>query len=195
MECLLTCSPREIGLGAAELRARNLVRPEDMPYRVGTSLFGSDLVYENADFPRALATAVEAAGLYRGGRGRRGGDRIALASAAGRDRRSGQFRTARICVDPDGTVAVASGISLRPRPVHDLCPGLRRGAGSTFDSVSVQLGDTDLVPFGRGAFAARGAPMGANAVLGAAQRPRKLPITPRCFCNVVPPSSTSRKGS
>jgi CO/xanthine dehydrogenase Mo-binding subunit len=36
----------------------------------------------------------------------------------------------------------------------------------------VRLGDTDLVPFGRGAFAARGAVMGANAVLGAAQRLR-----------------------
>jgi carbon-monoxide dehydrogenase large subunit len=33
----------------------------------------------------------------------------------------------------------------------------------------VRLGDTQLVPFGRGAFAARGAVMGANAVLAATQ--------------------------
>src|SRR5262249_58950385 len=44
--------------------------------------------------------------------------------------------------------------------------------GVPFESVSVRLGDTELMPFGRGAFAARGAVMGANAVLAAARRVR-----------------------
>ena len=37
------------------------------------------------------------------------------------------------------------------------------------ESVSVRLGDTGLMPFGRGAFAARGAVIGANAVFSATQ--------------------------
>ena len=35
--------------------------------------------------------------------------------------------------------------------------------------MSVRLGDTGLMPFGRGAFAARGAVIGANAVFSATQ--------------------------
>ena len=52
MECLLDVLAKEIGLERrSELRAHNLVRPDDMPYRVGTSLLGNDMVLENADFP------------------------------------------------------------------------------------------------------------------------------------------------
>ena len=62
VECLLDVLAKQIGLGAAELRARNLVGPRTCPTRIGTALFGKGLVYENADFPRALATAIDASG-------------------------------------------------------------------------------------------------------------------------------------
>ena len=41
------------------------------------------------------------------------------------------------------------------------------------DRVTVRMGDTGLLPFGRGAFASRGGVVGANAVAGAAQRLRE----------------------
>jgi carbon-monoxide dehydrogenase large subunit len=44
--------------------------------------------------------------------------------------------------------------------------------GVAFDRVNVRMGDTDLIAFGRGAFASRGAIFGANAVAGAAERLR-----------------------
>jgi carbon-monoxide dehydrogenase large subunit len=44
--------------------------------------------------------------------------------------------------------------------------------GVDFERVNVRLGDTQLMPFGRGAFASRGAIFGANAVAGAAQKLR-----------------------
>ncbi|HEY6993693.1 MAG TPA: xanthine dehydrogenase family protein molybdopterin-binding subunit [Xanthobacteraceae bacterium] len=174
MECLLDVLAKEIGLGAAELRARNLVHPEEMPYRVGTSLFGNELVYENADFSRALATALEAAGYSEQVEIAADGDRIAYGIGCGVE--TGglvNFESARIRVDPDGTVAVASGISSQGQGQFTTYAQVCAEAlGVPFDCVSVKLGDTDLVPFGRGAFAARGAVMGANAVLGAAQRLR-----------------------
>ena len=40
MECLLDVLAKEIGWKRRELRAHNLVRPADMPYRVGTTLLG-----------------------------------------------------------------------------------------------------------------------------------------------------------
>ena len=96
---------KEIGLPAAALRARNLVRPHEMPYRVGTSLLGHDLVYENADFPRALASALEAAGYNEQVEIATDGDRIAYGIGCGVE--TGglvNFESARVRVDPDGTV-------------------------------------------------------------------------------------------
>ena len=49
--------------------------------------------------------------------------------------------------------------------------------GVDFERVRVRLGDTQLVPFGRGAFASRGAIFGANAVLGAAELLRSRILT------------------
>jgi carbon-monoxide dehydrogenase large subunit len=83
MECLVDVLAKEIGVGAAELRARNLVRPQEMPYRVGTSLFGHPLIYENADFPRALATAVEVSGYTEQIEIASNGDRIAYGMGCG----------------------------------------------------------------------------------------------------------------
>ena len=174
LECLLDVIAKEIGSSAAELRARNLVRPEDMPYRVGTSLFGNDLVYESADFPGALATAIEAARYTEEVEIAPSGDRVAYGIGCGVE--TGglvNFESARVRVDPDGTVAIASGISSQGQGQFTTYAQVCAEAlGVPFERISVRLGDTDLVPFGRGAFAARGAVMGANAVLGAAQRLR-----------------------
>ena len=78
-----TCSRRRSACGAAELRARNLVRPQDMPYRAGTSCWGKDLVYENADFPRALASASRQAGYTEQVEISTDGDRIAYGIGCG----------------------------------------------------------------------------------------------------------------
>jgi aerobic carbon-monoxide dehydrogenase large subunit len=174
MECLLDVLAKEIGLQAAELRARNIVRPADMPYRVGTTLLGADMIYENSDFPRAFETALEASGFTEKVEITPEGQRIAYGIGCGVE--TGglvNFESAHIRVDPDGTVAVASGMSSQgqgQRTTYAQVCADTLGVPSA--SVSVQLGDTGLIHFGRGAFAARGAVMGASAVFGAAQRLR-----------------------
>src|SRR5262249_40228953 len=151
-----------------------LVRPQEMPYRVGTSLFGNDLVYESADFPRALAVALDAAGYNEQVEIASDGNRIAYGIGCGIE--TGglvNFESARVRVDPDGTVSVASGISSQGQGQFTTYAQVCAEAlGVPFESVSVRLGDTELMPFGRGAFAARGAVMGANAVLAAARQVR-----------------------
>ena len=174
MECLLDVLAKEIGLRASELRARNLVRSDDMPYRVGTSLLGNDLIYENADFPRALAAAIEVSGYTEQVEIAPDGDRIAYGIGCGVE--TGglvNFESAQIRVDPDGTVTVASGMSSQGQGQFTTYAQVCAEAlGVPFTNVSVRLGDTDLLPFGRGAFAARGAIIGANAVHEAARRLR-----------------------
>ncbi len=116
VECLLDVLAKQIGLGAAELRARNLVRPQDMPYATGTALFGKGLVYENADFPRALATAIDASGYTEEVEISTNGDRIAYGIGCGVE--TGglvNFESARVRIDGDGGVVVTSGMFLRGR--------------------------------------------------------------------------------
>lgn len=175
MECLLDVLAKEVGLGAAALRARNIVRPADMPYRVGTTLLGEEMVYENADFPLALQTALTVSGFTEKVETTPGGERIAYGIGCGIE--TGglvNFESARIRVDPDGSVVVASGMSSQGQgQLTTYAQVCAETLGVPLANVSVRLGDTGLVNFGRGAFAARGAVMGASAVFGAAQRLRE----------------------
>ena len=174
LECLLDVLAKQIGISAAGLRSRNLVRPQEMPYRSGTSLFGNVIVYENSDFTDTFAIALQESGYDEKVEIASNGDRIAYGIGCGVE--TGglvNFESARVRLDPDGTVAIASGMSSQGQgQLTAYAQVCAEALGVAFESVSVRLGDTDLVPFGRGAFAARGAVMGANAVLGAAQRLR-----------------------
>jgi len=171
MECLIDVLAKQMGCRTADLRARSLVRPADMPYRVGTTLLGNDLIYENADFHQALTAAIEASGYSEQVEVSVDGERIAYGIGCGVE--TGglvNFESAQVRVDPDGSVAVRSGMSSQGQgQVTTFAQVCAETLGVPFDSVSVRLGDTGLLPFGRGAFAARGAVIGANAVLSAAQ--------------------------
>jgi carbon-monoxide dehydrogenase large subunit/6-hydroxypseudooxynicotine dehydrogenase subunit gamma len=76
-------------------------------------------------------------------------------------------------INPDGTVSVSTGMSSQGQgQLTTYAQVCAEALGVALDRVSVRLGDTHLMPFGRGAFAARGAVIGANAVHGAAMRLR-----------------------
>ena len=56
---LLDRAARELELDRAELRRRNLIQPDEMPYAVGlTFRDGKPLVYHGGDFPRGQKTAL-----------------------------------------------------------------------------------------------------------------------------------------
>ncbi|HEY7244246.1 MAG TPA: xanthine dehydrogenase family protein molybdopterin-binding subunit [Xanthobacteraceae bacterium] len=174
LECVLDVLAKETGASARDLRARNLVRRQEMPYRTGTSLFGNGLVYESSDFTGTFATALRESGYSEQIEIAPNGDRIAYGIGCGVE--TGglvNFESASVRLDPDGSVAITSGMSSQGQgQLTTYAQVCAQALGVAFESVSVRLGDTHLIPFGRGAFAARGAVMGANAVLGAAQRLR-----------------------
>ena len=60
MERLMDRVARELGIDRAEVRARNIIQPEQMPYAPGlTFRDGKPLVYASGDFPRSQRRAVE----------------------------------------------------------------------------------------------------------------------------------------
>ncbi|MDO9217198.1 MAG: molybdopterin-dependent oxidoreductase, partial [Lacisediminimonas sp.] len=129
---------------------------------------------ESGDYPQMLARTVEESGYSREVEQLPGGERAAWGLACGLELTGFiNFESARIRIEPTGAVRVWSGMSSQGQGQFTtyarVCADI---LGVSIDDVTVDLGDTDMLAFGRGAFGSRGAVMGANAVAGAAARMR-----------------------
>jgi carbon-monoxide dehydrogenase large subunit len=164
VERMLDKAARLLGLGADEIRRRNLIGPSEMPYR--TALLDS---YDCGDFPAVLEKALEladwsgfearkassaAGGMLRG----RGLSFFVEVSALSNERMSVQF-------DPTGQVTVIAGTFSHGQGHHTLYSQMVHDwLGVPFDSISVVDGDTDIVPYGGGTYASRSVTVGGSAL-------------------------------
>jgi carbon-monoxide dehydrogenase large subunit len=69
---------RRLGVDPVELRRRNLVQPEEMPYDTGVQFGGSPIVYDSGDFPGLLGAAAAALGYEDLRRRQARGERIGV---------------------------------------------------------------------------------------------------------------------
>ncbi len=180
VETLVDRAALQLGIDAAELRRRNLVRPGDLPYATATGFGGLGFDFLGGDFPALLDRTIEESGYGEAVQTRLDGARIAWGLAGGVDV-SGvvDYESARVRIDPSGDVLVHSGMSSQGQGQATTFAQIAAEAlGAETDRVSVAMGDTALLSFGRGAFASRGAIMGGSAVLEAARalRSRTLEI-------------------
>ena len=169
-ECLIDVMAKEIGIAAIELRRRNLIRPADLPYKPGPRLLGSEIRFESGDFPAMLELALKTSGYVEDVEVAPDGTRIGWGLACGIEAGGFvNFETAHVFIDIRGNVTVFSGMTTQGQgQLTTYAQVCAETLGCDFERVSVLMGDTRLVPFGRGAFASRGAIFGANAVRGAA---------------------------
>ena len=172
------------GIDPVEIRRRNLVPADAMPY---TTPIGP--TYDCGDFPaileRALAsadhdgfaerrTASEAAGLLRG---------IGIASfvessgvapsrlAGAMGARVGFFESAEIRVDREGCVQALLGTHNHGQGhATTFAQILSARFGVPLDRVDIVEGDTGAVPFGTGTFGSRSIAVGGSALHRAADR-------------------------
>lgn len=170
-ECLVDVMAKELGISAIDLRRRNMIRPADLPYEPGPPLLGSKIRFESGNFPTMLETTVKASGFVEEVEVAPDGSRIGWGLACGIEAGGFvNFETAHVRIDIQGNVTVLSGMSTQGQgqltTYAQVCAEI---LGADFERVNVRMGDTQLVPFGRGAFASRGAIFGANAVRGAAE--------------------------
>lgn len=179
IERVMDLVARELGLDRAEIRRRNLIRPEEMPYDMGIPYRDTVPVrYEPADFPGQLEAALEAfdyeGWLERQVAARTQGRRIGIGIAAFVEGSGhGPFEGAIVRVDESGHVTVISGA--RPHGQgHEtvLSQVVADQLGVRPEDVDVRTGDTGLLAYGRGSFASRTAVMAGNAAATAAARLR-----------------------
>jgi carbon-monoxide dehydrogenase large subunit len=171
VERIVDAAARQIGLPPAELRRRNFIRPEQMPYR--TAL---DLVYDSGDFARNMDDALRAAGA----------DGFPARRAAARE--AGKYRglgcstyieqcggggdeMAELRFDPSGSVTLLIGTQSSGQG-HQTAYAqvVADRLGVPFEQVRVMQGDSDAVSFGRGTGGSRSLPVGGVAVQNAAQK-------------------------
>jgi aerobic carbon-monoxide dehydrogenase large subunit len=165
----------ELGIDRIELRRRNMIPPEAMPFRTGL-----DYTYDSGDFPRGLDMALEEAGwsgfparrAESEARGRLRGIGLAMAiESAGGPHRNPLEEAAEVRFDSGGTVTLLMG-SHNHGQGHETV--FRQIAGSRLgiapDRIRVVCGDTDQVAHGRGTIGSRSMMAAGGALVGAAER-------------------------
>jgi aerobic carbon-monoxide dehydrogenase large subunit len=182
MERVLDLGARALGLDPVAIRRRNLIGPADLPYTSATRL-----VHDSPSYPVCFEKVVEAVGyeafrteqawLRRQGRYVGVGFAVyneltGLGQAASAGPRM-PFRTghegATVRLDPSGAVTVLAGVTSQGQGLETTMAQLVASELTVpVEAVSVVLGDTDVTPFGLGAFASRQAVIGGGAALRAA---------------------------
>ncbi len=181
MERALDLAASRLGLDPLELRRRNLVRPDQMPYSTGLLYRdGQPIVYDSGDYPAALTTVASMVRDKRGGGTARAGAGGAAETRTGfgvamyvEGTGIGPFEGASVEIRDDGTLVVRVG-SCSQGQGHRTAFAQICAAVFQLDPERVQVvgGDSDAIAYGWGTVASRSAVVGGNAVSNAAHEVR-----------------------
>ena len=162
MERTLDLVARELDIDCAEIRRRNLIPTEAMPYEMGLIFRdGAPVIYDSGDYPECQRLALERAD-YAGFEGRR-----KAALAAGRyigigianaveGTGLGPFEGATIRVKPSGRVSLLTGAAPQGQAhVTTMAQLCADELNLPLESIDVVTGDTNAVSLGVGTFASR----------------------------------------
>jgi carbon-monoxide dehydrogenase large subunit len=193
MESVIDSAARALDISGEQIRRRNFIRPDDIPYRMP-----SRLVDDSGHYAACLDKAVKLAGFdeqaHRAEQQRRtaaGEPRLGVGFACyneltglGRAASAGPrmpFRTGHdactVRINPDGTVTAFSGVTSQGQGLETtIAQVVADTVGVGYDDVEVRIGDTDESLWGFGAFSSRQAVIGGGAarLAGEAVRDRAL---------------------
>ena len=179
MDRIVDYLARELRIDPAEIRRRNYIRPDELPYDFGMPYRdGNPLVYDTGDFPLALEKALEAAG-YRQFRAEQtrlrtqGVYRGVGISGYVEGTAIGPFEGATVKLDLAGRVIVATG-AINSGQGHEtsFAQIAADALDVPLDWVTVVGGDTAAVPFGVGTFASRSAVTAGSSIADACREVR-----------------------
>jgi len=185
VERMVDLLARELGVDPADLRMKNLLRPEQFPYTCPTGW-----QYDSGNYPRALQVAMDIA------------DYPELRREQAEKRQRGEYMGIGISFFTEGVGAgprkhmdilglgMADGAHLRVHPTGKAvlsvsCQSQGQGHETTFaqivaqelglspDDVDVVHGDTDRTPFGLGTYGSRSTPVSGAAAAVVARKVRE----------------------
>jgi carbon-monoxide dehydrogenase large subunit len=180
MERLLDSAARSLGIDRAEIRRRNLVPAERMPYATPIRTRGGIVVtLDSGDYPRcqqmaldgshwadfpARRAAARARGKYRG---------IGVANyveATGR----GPYEHVSVRIEPSGRIFVATGAAAMGQSTNTMLSQIvAEQLGADLSNIEVISGDTAAAPAGLGGSNSRQAVMAGSSAHAAAVKVRR----------------------
>jgi carbon-monoxide dehydrogenase large subunit len=163
MERVMDQLARELGIEPAELRRRNLIRPEQIPYTTGFPAGRSGMVYDSGDYPRLLELALKTLGdpLQTTADVRLVGVGVACCvESTG----FGRGEPARLRIDKQGTAHLYVGSTPQGQGHQTMVAQVAADRlGWPFEEITVTAGDTKHVPFALVTAGSRSAVMVGNA--------------------------------
>jgi carbon-monoxide dehydrogenase large subunit len=176
-ERLLDVAATSLDLDPAEIRRRNLITRDEMPYDCGTTSFGATTVYDSGDFPALFDELLrrldyDAERADQTVNNRRPGLRRGIGLAAYVEKTGlGPFETAHIEARSDGDFVVDTGAaSMGPGLETVLAQILGDALGLPPDRFHVRHADTAAVESGVGTYGSRGTVTAGNAAHMAAAK-------------------------
>ncbi|MBI3966838.1 MAG: molybdopterin-dependent oxidoreductase, partial [Chloroflexi bacterium] len=180
MERILDRAARALQMDPVELRRRNLIRADEMPYRRDlVDRDGNQVEYDSGDYLACLDRALDLVDVpaFRAEQARARADGRLLGLGVGayvEATASNLFEGATVRVENDGRVVVVTG-AVNQGQGHEtvyaqVCADR---LGVRFEDVTVVGGDTGLIPYGVGTFGSRSAVTAGSATGLAATKLRE----------------------
>lgn len=181
IERLMNLAARRLGISPEEIRRRNFIQAEELPYEQITGP-----VYDSGDYPRLLEMTEELVDVpafrERQEKARADGRYLGFgfssmlepSGAAVPGLANGGYESGVVRVNPDGSVTLQTGL-------QDIGQGVETTLAQVVadqltvspNDVKVVYGDTDGVPYGMGPWSSRGASYGVSAAASAAGKVRE----------------------
>jgi len=169
-----------LGLDRVEVRRRNLIAADQIPYATPMkSRSGAAIVYDSGDFHAILDAALGAidhAGFpARQAAARENGRLLGIGVACGiKGTGRGPYESGIVRIGPSGKISVYSGAAAMGQGIKTaLAQICAEHFGVRPDEVTVVTGDTGAVPLGMGGFASRQTVTAGSSVHIAASRVRE----------------------
>jgi CO/xanthine dehydrogenase Mo-binding subunit len=160
-ERLIDAIAAKTGIDAIEIRRRNLIDKSAMPYNLGFSTLGTDIVYDSGDYAKLMDRLLVAAdwqSMQRTlSRRRAAGEKVGAGFAMFVEKSGlGPFDKVRIDVSTNGAVEVVTGVASIGQGVETAMAQIcAETLGVDYSRINVVHGQTDRIDKGMGAFASR----------------------------------------
>ncbi len=202
MERMMDRLAQSLGLDPAEVRRRNFITPEQMPYKVGIIFRdGRPVTYDSGDYPAAQAGALAAAD-YDGFPARQAaalmeGRYLGIGiSNAVEGTGLGPYEGATVRIATTGKIVLYTGATPQGQSHKTTLAQIAADQlGVSYEDVTVATADTKEIAFGVGTFAARTAVnAGSSAHIAAFEVAKKIKLIAADMMEVSPDDLELRDG-
>ncbi len=183
MDRMVDLVARELKLDPIEIRFKNFVQPQEMPYSTGIPLPGGRTVtFDSGDYPACLRLVMDKA-KYDHMRAEQAAERakgrhLGIGIACYIEATSiGPYEGATVRIDSVGKIVILTGSGPQGQG-HEttMAQVVAEELGVPMEDVGFMAADTDAFPVGTGTFSSRVATITTNAVIMAARKVREKAI-------------------